>query len=88
MSNKNKDDEELGFELSAEDLKAIAEGKSRHIVIDETASTDKTAFTIENAPIAKSVASFPIREEIRAEVNKLIKEERKKQTSKKPKKNK
>lgn len=43
----------ISFELSADDLKAIANGKS--VAIPSSAFFGKTLFTIENAPIPKSV---------------------------------
>lgn len=43
----------IEFELSPEDLKAIASGKS--VQITSAKFFGKTTFTIENAPIPKSV---------------------------------
>jgi hypothetical protein len=48
MSDKN-----IQFELSADDLKAIAQGKS--VQVPSSLFFGKTIFTIENAPIPKSV---------------------------------
>lgn len=43
----------IDFELSADDLKAIAAGQS--VKIPSAKFFGKTAFTIENAPIPKSI---------------------------------
>lgn len=43
----------IGFELSAADLKAIASGKS--VQVPSSKFFGKTVFTIENAPIPKSI---------------------------------
>ena len=44
---------EISFELSPEDLKAIARGAA--VQVPSSAFFGKTLFTIENAPIPKSV---------------------------------
>lgn len=44
---------EINFELSPEDLKAIAAGNS--VQVPSSKFFGKTVFTIENAPIPKSV---------------------------------
>lgn len=44
---------EISFELSADDLKAIASGKA--VQVSSEKFFGKTAFTIENAPIPKSM---------------------------------
>jgi hypothetical protein len=44
---------EISFELSPDDLKAIASGKS--VQVPSSTFFGKTVFTIENAPIPKSV---------------------------------
>lgn len=46
-------DKEVSFELSADDLKAIAAGKS--VQVPSSKFFGKTVFTIENAPIPKSM---------------------------------
>lgn len=51
-SGDNKD-KAIGFELSAADLKAIASGKS--VQVPSAKFFGKTTFTIENAPIPKSI---------------------------------
>lgn len=43
----------ISFELSADDLKAIAAGNS--VQVPSSTFFGKTAFTIENAPIPKSL---------------------------------
>jgi len=43
----------IDFELTAEQLKAIAEGKS--VEVPSSVFFGRTAFTIENAPIPKSI---------------------------------
>jgi hypothetical protein len=49
------DDDEITpqFQLSPEDLAAIAAAKSK--VVPSVEVVDKTPFTIENAPVAKSI---------------------------------
>ena len=53
MSADGPSTRKVDFELSPEELKAIASGKS--IEIPSSVFFGKTAFTIENAPIPKSV---------------------------------
>lgn len=54
MSAKTEpDDKAVSFELSAADLKAIASGKS--VQVPSAKFFGKTTFTIENAPIPKSI---------------------------------
>lgn len=47
------DDKTVSFEMSDADLEAISEGKSE--LVPNVQFFGKTAFTIENAPIPKSV---------------------------------
>lgn len=49
----NSNEKIINFELSAEDLKAIAAGKS--VEVPSSKFFGKTTFTIENAPIPKSI---------------------------------
>lgn len=49
----NEGSRTISFELSPEDLKAIASGKS--VQIPNAKFFGKTTFTIENAPIPKSI---------------------------------
>ena len=55
MSNAKVDakSKEINFELSPADLKAIAAGKA--VQVPSSAFFGKTAFSIENAPIPKSI---------------------------------
>jgi hypothetical protein len=53
MSADTHGTRKVDFELSPEELKAIASGKS--VEIPSSVFFGKTAFTIENAPIPKSV---------------------------------
>ena len=53
MSSENSDTRKVDFELSPEELRAIAAGKS--VEIPSSVFFGKTAFTIENAPIPKSI---------------------------------
>lgn len=48
-----KDDEPVDFELSEEELKAIAEAGSE--VLPDEPSSAETPYTIRNAPVAKSI---------------------------------
>ncbi len=50
---KTKDDDAIEFELSEEELEAIAKNKSK--VVANLEPPKKTPFTIENAPMAKSI---------------------------------
>lgn len=52
MANKDEG-RKIDFELSADDLKAIASGQS--VKIPSSTFFGKTVFTIENAPIPKSI---------------------------------
>jgi len=53
MSEENPTAKKVDFELSAEELKAIASGQS--VEVPSSVFFGKTSFTIENAPIPKSV---------------------------------
>lgn len=55
MSNIKSDDKskEINFELSPNDLKAIAAGKA--VQVPSSTFFGKTVFSIENAPIPKSI---------------------------------
>ena len=50
---KDSTKKKIDFELSAEELKAIASGKS--VEVPSAVFFGRTAFTIENAPIPKSI---------------------------------
>jgi hypothetical protein len=52
MANK-EEGKKIDFELTADDLKAIASGQS--VKIPSSKFFGKTVFTIENAPIPKSI---------------------------------
>ncbi|KWD61900.1 hypothetical protein WL68_21050 [Burkholderia cepacia] len=52
-SSRKDEGKKIEFELSPEDLKAIASGKS--VQISSAKFFGKTTFTIENAPIPKSI---------------------------------
>jgi hypothetical protein len=51
--DKGKTENKVEFGLSQDDMSAIAEGKSA--VVPNVSFFGKTAFTIENAPIPKSI---------------------------------
>ncbi|PCE33153.1 hypothetical protein [Burkholderia ubonensis] len=51
--SSNDEGKKVEFELSPDDLKAIASGKS--VQISSAKFFGKTTFTIENAPIPKSI---------------------------------
>jgi hypothetical protein len=53
MSTDGPSKGKIDFELSPEELKAIASGKS--VEIPSSVFFGRTAFTIENAPIPKSI---------------------------------
>ena len=50
---KRQDPKTIDFELSQDDLRAIASGKS--VQVPNAKFFGKTTFTIENAPIPKSI---------------------------------
>lgn len=52
-SNSGKVGKQVNFELSPEDLKSIAAGRA--VQVPSATFFGKTIFTIENAPIPKSV---------------------------------
>ena len=53
----NLEDDESDFEMSQEDLEAIADARSQ--VIPNVENPGKTAFTIENAPLSKKMVRRP-----------------------------
>lgn len=50
-------EEKIQFQLSEEDLEAIADAKSE--TVPNLPLAQKTPFTIENAPVAKSIMRHP-----------------------------
>ena len=54
--NTKETEKHVEFQLSQEDLKAIAEGKA--VQVPSSVFFGKTSFTIENAPIPKSLTDM------------------------------
>jgi hypothetical protein len=53
MSEPREEGQQVSFEMSREDLEAVSEAQSE--VVPNVQFFGKTAFTIENAPIPKSI---------------------------------